>query len=68
MCFLLVKTSAYACMICLTESLSSQQRFELWKMPDKHRGYIVGTPNIDTIHDTNLMYPIFSEFCVISPG
>jgi len=52
-------------MIYLTESLSSQQRFELWTMSDQHGGYILGMRDIDTIHDTNLMYPIFSDFVLL---
>jgi len=31
-------------------------------MLDPHQGYILGMPDINTIHDTNLMYPIFPIF------
>jgi hypothetical protein len=31
-------------------------------MLDLHRGYILGTPDINTIHEINLMYPILPIF------
>jgi hypothetical protein len=37
-------------------------------MLDPHQGYILGTPDINTIHDTNLMYPILPIFLKFPSG